>query len=274
MNCKHSFHDKCITEWIFRNPNCPNCRACVLDNDRLSKLRIFRLEEKEVPHMLALLDDLMRAQGHEQPYSIEDIEAQVGEDNFVELLCNTNMKYLTAFDVAPLIEWQVEPSPETRVENFMKYMEVFIGFKKIIAANKKMYQEDGDSLIRALKQPRVKMSAIENFPAIYAIIDYILREEGRLANAPEISTPLSDIDLESILNRWRFPFRVDVSKHISKHKQLLTKRDFEMLMGMRRIVYTPPEIPSNTWIVNCSTWRVVYPFTATFDSEAPLFSTM
>ncbi len=32
LNCGHKFHDLCIDEWLFKNANCPFCRAAQLTN--------------------------------------------------------------------------------------------------------------------------------------------------------------------------------------------------------------------------------------------------
>lgn len=38
LGCQHSFHPRCVTQWLMNNNHCPNCRATIAETDRLPEI--------------------------------------------------------------------------------------------------------------------------------------------------------------------------------------------------------------------------------------------
>lgn len=57
LSCKHTFHIRCISEWLGINPSCPNCRKCLAPLEVYYASIEIRLEIPRPPPPIHVLRD-------------------------------------------------------------------------------------------------------------------------------------------------------------------------------------------------------------------------
>lgn len=235
VECRHTFHTKCILPWLLSSASCPNCRQPSINKEQMDTAIGCFKTTRVVNHLVVLIDNWFRAIGYLPPYSTQLVQTSLSPDAWLLIQEHVNLD-IFQFEFSPIVKCNYNVSEcKSEIDN---YMCALTTIKKLIYSGDK-YEP---TLLHNFLKPRFLATITIKVPLVYAMVDGLIRKKyGRKPPHHPLHI-MRELKVLGIDMDFKFPLKNLV------HQPLLSDSFFELVLGIDRHIFTPSQPPHQAWV--------------------------